>query len=251
MSFVDHLLGCAFTIGFRGSGLARSAGQVAAVFGKLAGVGACAQATCCQGERKQVMAEPKVVGKVSDAAAPASAVQAVEQVKVREAEAEVKVKEEEEEGECSVDELLDQHQELLDGMLSEGYLDDQFSQLQMLQDESSPDFVEEVVTLFFDDTEKLLENLTESLKTDPVDFKVVDGHVHQFKGSSSSIGAQRVKNVCVAFRHCCDAEDKKGCVDHLAKVKEEFNDVRSKLRKMLELEKRIMAAGGVLPFVEC
>lgn len=119
MSFVDHLLGCAFTIGFRGSGLARSAGQVAAVFGKLAGVGACAQATCCQGERKQVMAEPKVVGKVSDAAAPASAVQAVEQVKVREAEAEVKVKEEEEEGECSVDELLDQHQELLDGMLSE------------------------------------------------------------------------------------------------------------------------------------
>nr|PNR36093.1 hypothetical protein PHYPA_021943 [Physcomitrium patens] len=182
------------------------------------------------------MAEPKVVGKVSDAAAPASAVQAVEQVKVREAEAEVKVKEEEEEGECSVDELLDQHQELLDGMLSEGYLDDQFSQLQMLQDESSPDFVEEVVTLFFDDTEKLLENLTESLKTDPVDFKVVDGHVHQFKGSSSSIGAQRVKNVCVAFRHCCDAEDKKGCVDHLAKVKEEFNDVRSKLRKMLEVQ---------------
>lgn len=45
----------------------------------------------------------------------------------------------------------------------QGYLDDQFSQLQMLQDESSPDFVEEVVTLFFDDTEKLLENLTESL----------------------------------------------------------------------------------------
>jgi len=45
----------------------------------------------------------------------------------------------------------------------QGILDDQFSQLQMLQDESTPDFVEEVVTLFFDDSEKLLENLTQSL----------------------------------------------------------------------------------------
>jgi hypothetical protein len=25
-----------------------------------------------------------------------------------------------------------------------------------------------------------------------------------------SIGAQRVKNVCVTFRTCCDKEDKKG-----------------------------------------
>lgn len=33
----------------------------------------------------------------------------------------------------------------------------------MLQDESTPDFLEEVVTLFFDDSEKLLENLSESL----------------------------------------------------------------------------------------
>ena len=45
----------------------------------------------------------------------------------------------------------------------QGILDDQFSQLQMLQDESTPDFMEEVVTLFFDDSVKLLENLTESL----------------------------------------------------------------------------------------
>jgi histidine-containing phosphotransfer protein len=31
------------------------------------------------------------------------------------------------------------------------------------------------------------------------------------------------------------------------KVKEEFNIVKSKLGKMLELEKRIVAAGGVIP----
>lgn len=44
-----------------------------------------------------------------------------------------------------------------------GFLDDQFAQLQQLQDESNPDFVFEVVTLFFDDSEKLLNDLGRAL----------------------------------------------------------------------------------------
>ncbi|XP_058087553.1 uncharacterized protein LOC131234644 [Magnolia sinica] len=67
----------------------------------------------------------------------------------------------------------------------EGFLDDQYTQLQQLQDESNPDFVFEVVSLFFDDSEKLLDDLRRALDQHPVDFKKVDAHVHQLKGRSS------------------------------------------------------------------
>ena len=48
-------------------------------------------------------------------------------------------------------------------LFGQGLLDEQFSQLQQLQDETTPDFVEEVVALFFEDSERLLKQLTESL----------------------------------------------------------------------------------------
>ncbi|KOM54738.1 hypothetical protein LR48_Vigan10g063000 [Vigna angularis] len=48
-------------------------------------------------------------------------------------------------------------------LFHEGFLDEQFNQLQQLQDESNPDFVVEVVTLFFEDAERLLNELSKTL----------------------------------------------------------------------------------------
>ncbi|KDO48503.1 hypothetical protein CISIN_1g031698mg [Citrus sinensis] len=80
------------------------------------------------------------------------------------------------------------HRQLVDysnSLFQEGILDNQFGHLQQLQDESNPDFVAEVVNLYFKDSERLLNEITVALDQQNVDFTKVGGHVHQLKGSSS------------------------------------------------------------------
>ncbi|KAE8076901.1 hypothetical protein FH972_015522 [Carpinus fangiana] len=135
-------------------------------------------------------------------------------------------------------------------LFMEGILDAQFLQLQQLQDESNPDFVVEVVTLFFDDSEKLLNDIARALDQQCVDFKKIDAHVHQLKGSSSSVGAQRVKNACVAFRNFCEEQNAEGSLRCLQQVKQEYNLVKNKLETLFRLEQQIVAAGGSVPMIE-
>ncbi|XVE89759.1 hypothetical protein DITRI_Ditri20bG0020700 [Diplodiscus trichospermus] len=129
----------------------------------------------------------------------------------------------------------------------EGFLDKQFTQLQELQDENNPDFVVEVVSLFFEDSERLLSELTKALEQQNIDFKKVDAHVHQWKGSSSSIGAQRVQKVCIAFRNYCEQQNVEGCLKCLQQVKHEYYLVKTKLETMFQLEQQILTAGGSIP----
>ncbi|XP_055830407.1 histidine-containing phosphotransfer protein 1-like isoform X3 [Solanum dulcamara] len=142
--------------------------------------------------------------------------------------------------------LQKQFMDFISALYREGFLDDQFLQLQKLQDESNPDFVFEVVSLFFEDSEKLINNLAAALQLQIVDFKQVDSHVHQFKGSSSSIGAQRVKNACMAFKTFCEEKNIEGCVQCLQHVKHEYSLVKSKLETLLRLVHKIAAGAANL-----
>ncbi|EXB93890.1 Histidine-containing phosphotransfer protein 1 [Morus notabilis] len=120
-------------------------------------------------------------------------------------------------------------------LFNEGFLDDQFEQLQQLQDESNPDFVVEVVSLFFQDSERLLNELATSLDQQNTDYRKVDAHVHQLKGSSSSIGAQRVQRVCIAFRNFCEEQNTEGCLKCLQQVKHEYTLVKNKLETLFKV----------------
>ncbi|KAK8633850.1 hypothetical protein V6N13_014685 [Hibiscus sabdariffa] len=126
-----------------------------------------------------------------------------------------------------------------------GFLDEQFHQLQQLQD--NPDFVVETVSLFFEDSERLLNELTKALEQQSIGFRMVDDLVHQLKGSSSSIGAQRVKNVCIAICNYCEEQNVEGCRKCLQQVKHEYCLVKTSLETMFKLEKEIVSAGGSNP----
>ncbi|KAJ0229821.1 Histidine-containing phosphotransfer protein 1 [Hirschfeldia incana] len=138
-------------------------------------------------------------------------------------------------------------QDYTKSLFLEGVLDSQFLQLQQLQDESNPDFVSQVVTLFFQDSDRILNDLSLSLDQQVVDFKKVDPHVHQLKGSSSSIGAQRVKNACVVFRSFCEQQNVEAC---LQQVKQEYYLVKNRLETLFKLEQQIVASGGMIPAME-
>ncbi|CAA7397068.1 unnamed protein product [Spirodela intermedia] len=140
--------------------------------------------------------------------------------------------------------LKDQLSGLVNSMFAEGLLDDQFTQLQMLQDANNPGFIAEVITLFCEDAERLLKELTTLLDQVAVDYHKVDAYVHQLKGSSSSVGAQHIKHGCIRFRQFCEENSKEGCVHALNLVKHEYYRLKTKFETMVQLEQRIQAYEG-------
>ncbi|KAJ0088010.1 hypothetical protein Patl1_32431 [Pistacia atlantica] len=60
-------------------------------------------------------------------------------------------------------------------------LDSQFSQIQALQDSSNPDFVNEVITLFCNDTERIITELNKYMSQQNIDFTKLDSYAHQLK----------------------------------------------------------------------
>nr|POE61950.1 histidine-containing phosphotransfer protein 5 [Quercus suber] len=127
--------------------------------------------------------------------------------------------------------------------LDQGYLDEQFIQLEELQDDDNPNFVEEIVTLFFNDSARLLQNIEQALVSGPIDFPSLDNYMHQFKGSSSSIGAKRVKNECTRFKEYCTAGNAEGCLRTFVQVKQEHAILKTKLETYFQLAKQAGPSG--------
>ncbi|CAN0892709.1 Histidine-containing phosphotransfer protein 3 [Linum grandiflorum] len=149
--------------------------------------------------------------------------------------------------------LAQLHRQIVDytnSLLRDRFVDDQFSQLQKLQDESSPHFVREVTSLFFEDCQKLVNNMARALEVQIVDFKKVDSHVHQLMGSSSSVGARRIRDLCITFKSFCDNQNRDGCVTCLKEVNLEYALLEDKLHNLFRLEQQVIKAGGKLPFVQ-
>ncbi|KAK9079813.1 hypothetical protein SSX86_001486 [Deinandra increscens subsp. villosa] len=120
-------------------------------------------------------------------------------------------------------------------LFEQGYLDEQFTQLEDLQDDANPNFVEEIVTLFFSDSMRLIRNVETALENYPTDFCKLDDYMHQFMGSSSSIGAKKVKEECTQFQECCRVRNTEGCRRAFQRVKQEHATLKRKLETYFQV----------------
>ncbi|XAR67779.1 hypothetical protein NMG60_11002676 [Bertholletia excelsa] len=145
-----------------------------------------------------------------------------------------------------VDRLRADMNRLLALLFHQGVLDEHFLQLQQLQDETSPNFVYEVVNIYFHESDKLLKNLRELLMDKELsDYKKMGIHLNQLMGSSSSIGAKRVRNICVAFRAASEQNNRPACLRALELIEHEYCYLKNKLHELFQIEQQLLLAAGV------
>lgn len=145
---------------------------------------------------------------------------------------------------ANLDQINANIEQLLYQLTQEGLLDDQFSQLRQLQDESNPDFVQEVVELYFEDSATKLVKLSSKLQDTAPDYNSIDQLVHQFKGSSASFGAQEISQSCARFRELCQEQDQSGCQLLLQHINSSFQALKSRLDIFLQLESQRKQMGA-------
>ncbi|WOH12931.1 hypothetical protein DCAR_0832440 [Daucus carota subsp. sativus] len=87
--------------------------------------------------------------------------------------------------------------------------------------------------MFFTDSDKILNDLTVALYQQPIDFRKLTEYTHQFKGSTSSIGAQRLRDGCDAFHNFSCEQNAEGCMRSLQQVKQEYLIVKEKLQNLI------------------
>ncbi len=78
------------------------------------------------------------------------------------------------------------------------------------------------------------------------EYNELDQLVHQFKGSSASLGAQLIAQLCIRLREQCQQRDCAGCVHTHQQIVAAYADLHTKLQQFLQLEaqrKQLLAAG--------
>ncbi|KAJ1397522.1 HPT domain superfamily [Sesbania bispinosa] len=67
-----------------------------------------------------------------------------------------------------------------------------------------------------------------------LDYKKMRIHLNQFMGSNSSIGAERVTNVCIAFRATTEQNNRAGCLRALEMLQHEYCYLKNKLHELFQ-----------------
>ncbi|KAB2026462.1 hypothetical protein E1A91_D06G222800v1 [Gossypium mustelinum] len=118
----------------------------------------------------------------------------------------------------------------------EEVLDEFFSQLEQLEDQNNPNFVEEVFTMYFRDSTTLLETVEQAMKTISITLAKMDKILHQLKGSSASVGAKKVLNEINKTRQVLEKGNLEGTKAGIWEMRKEYESLKAKLEPYFQLK---------------
>ncbi|KAA3478391.1 histidine-containing phosphotransfer protein 4-like [Gossypium australe] len=111
----------------------------------------------------------------------------------------------------------------------EEVLDEKFTQLEQLEGKDNPNFVEEVFTMYFKDSTTFLETIEQAMKTIPINSIEVDNILHQLKGSSASVGANKVLKEVNKTRQVLGKGNLEGTKAGILELRKEYESSKAKL----------------------
>ncbi|KAK6944017.1 Homeobox domain [Dillenia turbinata] len=118
-------------------------------------------------------------------------------------------------------------------------LDYQFGQVMAFQDENDPNFVVDVTSIFCEDAQRTIHELSLLLNQPVVDFGAMEARLQKLRGGSLSIGAHRVNLATVEFLLAAQASNREGCLHALNKLMIEYQIVHAKFEIIVQIEQKI------------
>ncbi|KAK8612106.1 hypothetical protein V6N13_092225 [Hibiscus sabdariffa] len=114
-------------------------------------------------------------------------------------------------------------------LFDEEILDKQFYQLELLEKRGNPNFVEEVLTIYFRESTTLLQTIEQAMETEPIEPVKVDRMLYKLKGSSANIGANKVRNNITKTRQLVEGGNLEGAKAAFRELRNEHGNLRAKL----------------------
>ncbi|XP_050252565.1 histidine-containing phosphotransfer protein 4-like [Quercus robur] len=134
--------------------------------------------------------------------------------------------------------LREQISNMRQSLFVEEILEYQFLQLEQLQDNENPNFLQEIMTLYFRESPKTIAIIDQALE-EHFNFPGLYKYLHQLKGSSASIGANKVTKEINQALECFKEGDIQGCKGAVQRLKQEHNILRNRLQSYFQLLRQI------------
>ncbi|XP_050215401.1 pseudo histidine-containing phosphotransfer protein 2-like [Mercurialis annua] len=132
--------------------------------------------------------------------------------------------------------LREQIAHMRQSFFDEGTLDSNyFVQLEQLEGPDNPTFVEEIITLFYRESMKMIATMENTLEKSPIDFIGINRMLNQIRVNSTSIGALGIKEKAIAMLSCVKENNLEGNKASLQEVKMEYDKFKGKLESYFQL----------------